>query len=98
MATRRELINALSARYRTGTVRERSAILDEFVAITGYHCKHAIRLLAKPASEPQKRRPQARYGEEVREALNVLWEVSDRVCSKRLKVMIPALLPALIRH
>ncbi|MDX9716368.1 MAG: transposase family protein [Thauera sp.] len=98
MATRRELVNALSARYRTGTLRERSAILDEFVAITGYHRKHAIRLLAKPASEPQKRRPCARYGEEVRAALNVLWEVSDRVCSKRLKVMIPVLLPALIRH
>jgi len=27
-----------------------------------------------------------------------LWEASDRVCGKRLKVMIPALLPALDRH
>src|SRR5262245_26569819 len=27
-----------------------------------------------------------------------LWEASDRVCGKRLKVMIPALLPALERH
>jgi len=30
--------------------------------------------------------------------LGVLWEVSDRVCSKRLKVMIPVLMPALVRH
>jgi hypothetical protein len=28
----------------------------------------------------------------------VLWEVSDRLCGKRLKVMIPVLLPALERH
>ena len=27
-----------------------------------------------------------------------LWEASDRVCGKRLVVMIPTLLPALERH
>jgi len=27
-----------------------------------------------------------------------LWEVSDRICGKRLEVMIPTLLPALERH
>jgi hypothetical protein len=98
MATRKELIEAVSSRYREGSLKQRSAILDEFVAITGYHRKHAIRLLSKPAAEPQKRCSRARYGADVRQALSVLWEVSDRVCSKRLKVMIPALLPALIRH
>ena len=33
-----------------------------------------------------------------REALIVLWEASDRICSKRLKPLIPVLLPALERH
>jgi hypothetical protein len=98
MATRKELIEAVSSRYREGSSRQRSAILDEFVAITGYHRKHAIRLLSKPPAAPQARRPHTRYGPDVRQALAVLWEVSDRVCSKRLKVMIPALLPALIQH
>jgi hypothetical protein len=98
MATRKELIEAVGARYRASTAAERSAILDEFVAITGYHRKHAIRLLLKPAVEPTKRRPSVRYGPDVRKALEALWEVSDRVCSKRLKVMIPVLLPALVRH
>ena len=28
----------------------------------------------------------------------VLWEASDRVCSKRLKALMPILLPALERH
>jgi hypothetical protein len=98
MATRKELIEVVNSRYREGSLKQRSAILDEFVAITGYHRKHAIRLLSKPAAEPQKRSPRAVYGADVRQALGVLWEVSDRVCSKRLKAMIPALLPALIRH
>ena len=98
MATRKELIDAVGTRYRSSPLGERSAILDEFVAITGYHRKHAIRLLAGPRTAPQKRRTSVRYGPAVREALRVLWEVSDRVCSKRLKVMIPTLLPALFRH
>lgn len=34
----------------------------------------------------------------MRQALTVLWEASDRVCGKRLKALIPALLPALERH
>jgi len=98
MATRKELIETVGARYRSSTVAERSAILDEFVATTGYHRKHAIRLLAKPLAPPRKRRSGFRYGPTVRDALTVLWEVSDRVCSKRLKAMIPVLLPALVRH
>ncbi len=34
----------------------------------------------------------------MRTALIVLWEASDRVCSKRLKPLIAVLLPALERH
>ena len=39
-----------------------------------------------------------RYGPEVRDALIQLWEVADRVCSKRLQPLIVVLLPALERH
>jgi hypothetical protein len=39
-----------------------------------------------------------RYDESVRRALPVLWEASDRVCSKRLKALLPVLLDALERH
>ena len=46
MATRRELLEAVSTRYWGGTRADRSRILDEFAAVTGYHRKHAIRLLA----------------------------------------------------
>jgi hypothetical protein len=45
MATRDELIRALSRRYSEVRRIERSRILDEFVAVTGYHRKHAMRVL-----------------------------------------------------
>src|ERR1700729_17702 len=50
---------------------------------------------ASKVTPPHGRR--RKYGG-LRDALIVLWEASDRVCGKRLKVMIPVLLPALERH
>ncbi len=45
MATRRELVQAIHERYRSAWRNEKRKILDEFVAVTGYHHKHAIRVL-----------------------------------------------------
>ena len=47
MATRRELIGAVATRYHAGTRSEKKEILDEFVKVTGFHRKHAIRVLKK---------------------------------------------------
>ena len=108
MAGRTELLEAVSTRYGGATRLERSRILDEFAAVTGYHRKHAIRLLARWGDREKEKlhgdrldRPGTRscgYGSEVRDALIQLWEVSDRVCSKRLQPMIAVLLPAVERH
>ena len=99
MSTRAELVAAITARYRSSNRHERTRILDEFVAVTGYHRKHAIRLLrAGAAQSPSERRVRCRYGPDVKEALIALWEAADRICSKRLKPLIPVLLPALERH
>jgi hypothetical protein len=100
MATKGELLAAIGDRYRASGRAERMKILDEFVAVTGYHRKHAIRLLRPRIErcELAQRRVHRRYGAEVREALVALWEASDRLCSKRLKPIIPVLLPALERH
>ena len=38
------------------------------------------------------------YDEAVRQALIVLWEAADRICGKRLKVLIPVLVEAMERH
>ena len=100
MSTRTELVAAIRERYQRSSKSDRTSILGEFVAVSGYHRKHAIRLLSV-ADEPsvsRERRVARRYGAEVGEALIVLWEASDRVCSKRLKPLIPVLLPAVERH
>jgi hypothetical protein len=99
-ATRAELANAVRDRYAAATVKDKCKILAEFVAATGYHEKSAIRVLNSPPA-PKRRQTRQRpslYDEAVRGALIVLWEASDRVCGKRLKALLPILLPALERN
>ena len=45
MKTRKALVEALRVRHGGAGFCERVEILDEFVALTGYHRKHAIRVL-----------------------------------------------------
>jgi hypothetical protein len=98
--TRQALLKAIGDRYRAGTKEVKLRILDEFVAVTGYHRKHAIRLFnaAPRASESAQRVHLRLYDEAVREALIVLWEASDRVCGKRLKALLPILVTSLENH
>ena len=100
MATRDELLVALAARYRGSERVEKTRILDAFASVTGHHRKHAMRLLraGPPGQAPAFRLERRVYDEAVREVLVVLWEASDRICGKRLKAMIPTLLPAMERH
>ncbi len=99
MAARAEVAAATRERYAVSGRAAKGAILDEFVALTGLHRKHAIRLLRAPTEERRSRgRPKTLYGTAVKAALVLLWEASDRVCSKRLVPMILVLLPALERH
>jgi hypothetical protein len=67
--------------------------------VTGYHRKHAIRVLNGREAKRKTRRARRRlYDDAVREAVVVLWEASDRVCGKRLKPLLPILLGALEGH
>ena len=43
--SKQELLETIQPRYRKATKSEKQQILDEFVAITGYHRKHAVRIL-----------------------------------------------------
>jgi hypothetical protein len=100
MATRDELLAAVSERYRASIRADKKTIIDEFAALTGYHRKHAMRVLRTgPSAKRSAPRPLRRtYGAAEREALIVLWEASDRVCGKRLKAIIPTLIEAMERH
>lgn len=99
-AMRMELANVVRGRYAAAAHKDKRRILEEFVAATGYHEKSAIRVLNTPP-EPKRRQTRQRptlYDEAARGALIVLWEASDRVCGKRLKALLPILLPALERN
>jgi hypothetical protein len=84
-----------------GQTGEKGRILDALCATTGWHRKHAVRALRQhktvgPDRVGAPRERGRRYGATIKDALTALWEASDRVCGKRLKVMIPILLPALV--
>jgi len=42
--TKRELIEVLRKRYRVSMKNEKTKILDDFISLTGFHRKHAIRV------------------------------------------------------
>jgi hypothetical protein len=98
MGARREVVSAVTERYRSAKRAEKGRILDALCATTGWHRKHAVRALRRRGTvgpgeveAPQERK--RRYGATIKDAMTALWEASDRVCGKRLKVMIPILLP-----
>jgi hypothetical protein len=100
VATGRELMEAVAARYRAAGRNEKKEILDEFVKVTGFHRKHAIRALKKsPRQRTREPRQRARiYNEAVREALTIAWEAANQICGKRLRQVLPGLIEAMERH
>jgi Integrase core domain len=103
MGARREVVSAVTERYRSAKRAEKGRMLDALCATTGWHRKHAVRALRQretvaPGEVGAPRERRRRYDATIKDALTALWEASDRVCGKRLKVMIPTLLPALEQH
>src|SRR2546427_3141157 len=97
---KRELLVQVAPRYRAARHGERSAILDEFIAVTGYDRKYAIRVLLGPIQPPAPiRRPRrAYYGREVQEALATAWLAANVICAKRVVPFLVELIPTLERH
>ncbi len=96
----REYTEAVRGRYLMASKAEKSKILDEFTKVTGRHRKTAIRhLLGKNKPRINKKRGHPRkYGPGVVAALRVVWEATDRLCSKRLQPFLPELVAVLRKH
>lgn len=97
---RKELIDVLQKRYHQATKTEKGIILAEFVSVSGYHRKHAIRLLNPPLKANLKVMIKSKrvYDEAVKATVIILWEAADRICGKRLKAVIPNLVEAMEKH
>ena len=96
----KEYTEAIRWRYLRSAKVDKGKILDEFVEVTGYHRKAAIRLLhqiSKPRVKKKQGRPR-KYNSAVVDALKVAWEATDRLCSKRLQPFLPELIGILCRH
>ena len=98
---KRELLASIQDRYQGSSKKDKGRILDEFIAVTGHHRKHGIRLLGRLGEDADQMsgvKGRRIYDEAVREAVILVWEASDRICGKRLKAALPHLVESMERH
>lgn len=98
--SKHELVEAIWPRYLKANRAQKAQILNEFVAATGYHRKHAIRLL-KHGPRPKRGKKTGRkkvYHGEVVKVLEQIWEICGRICSRRLKPFLSEIVEVLERH
>ena len=98
---KQELLITIRDRYRESSKKDKGRILDEFIAVTGHHRKHGIRLLGQSGDageKPSMIKGRRIYDEAVREAVITIWEAADRICGKRLKAALPYLVESMERH
>jgi len=91
-------LRQLQARYGQASRKEKSRILDEFVKTTGYHRKHATAILngrRERVKGPIRRPRRTQYGAEEADALAILADLFDGICSKRLRAAMDVELPRL---
>ena len=91
----------LKKRYVGANRATKALILDEFCSNSGFHRKHAIRLLSKKSGKRTANKKIA-YGrgrkktydpETLLAPLKQIWFATDQMCGKRLKAAIPIWLP-----
>lgn len=100
--SRKELLDRTALRYRHAGRTQKGAILDEFVAATGYARKYAVTMLNQEEGNlPQRqcvlRRRARHYDESVHQALVTVWQAANGICSKRLVPFLPEFVATLER-
>jgi hypothetical protein len=101
VTSRRELLAVVAPRYRLARGEERSHILAEFIASTGYHRKYALSLLNHPITKAPGRKKRRRARQSVfavQQALVTCWRAANGICSKRLVPYLPELVRVLEQY
>jgi len=95
-----EYMREVQGRYIRAAKTVKGKILDEFVRVTGYHRKSAIRALTRQGDTKQtgKRGYPGKYQSIIASELKYRWEITDHLCSKRLHPFLPELLDVLKRN
>lgn len=101
MKEKSALSRTLRARYQKSSKKEKSRILDEFIATTEYNRSYARRILGSLGKRGRKRirKPRQRtYDASVFYPLRTLWIAADGICGARLKPFIPDLMTVLEKN
>lgn len=98
-AARQQYLQQMRDRYVVAKRAARSALLDEAVAMTGYHRKALIRRFTRPVGPRRRRRGRPRrYGTAVVHALRAVWRAAGYPWSVRLQALLPVWLPKARAH
>lgn len=102
LKSKRELLEAVRPRYLKANKVEKQKMLDEFTSATGYHRKHAIRVLKNKVQSQNHLKGKTKtyktiYRGEVVQALEQIWEICGQICSKRLQPFLPEAIKVLER-
>jgi hypothetical protein len=102
LKSKNELVEAVQPRYLKANKFEKQKILDEFTSATGYHRKHAIRVLKNKVQvhnclTGKTKTYKSLYRGEVVQALEQIWEIYGHICSKRLQPFLPEAIRVLER-
>jgi hypothetical protein len=114
MKERKRIAEATAGRYRRARKKEKTAILSEFVELTGFARSYGALVLRNqgrvvPVNRKlrvrgdvgKRLRPPGRrptYDEEVRKALLKVWRIMDYICSKRLAPVLGEIVERLDRR
>jgi len=102
LKSKNELLEAVRPRYLKASKFEKQKILDEFTSATGYHRKHAIRVLKNKVQVQNHLKGKSKtfqpiYRGDVVQALEQVWEIYGHICSKRLQPFLPEAIRVLER-
>ena len=98
-----ELLEVVRPRYLKAKKAEKQNMLDEFTSATGYHRKHAIRVLKNQVQGQNRLKRKTKtyqtiYRGEVVQVLEQIWETYGCICSKRLQPFLPEAIRVLERY